>query len=95
VTGSDRAYRLAVAREALERYYQWQKSDGDEGLSFEVVGQLACCTRWLTEELWQENPEDATAIPIRRRPPAEARARLLEAGLPVDFVDEMIRKEKP
>jgi hypothetical protein len=37
----------------------------------------------------------STEIPLRRRPPAEARARMLEAGLPVDFVDAMIRKEKP
>jgi hypothetical protein len=59
MTGSDRAYRLAVARKALESYRQWQKSDGDEGLSFEVVGQLVSCTRWLTEELLQETPEGA------------------------------------
>ncbi len=95
MTGSDRAYRLALARKALESYGQWLESEGDEGLSFEVVGQLVSCTRWLTEELWQENPDGAIEIPLRRRPPAEARARLLEAGLPVDFVDEMIRKEKP
>ena len=95
MTGSDRAYRLAFARKALESYYQWQKSEGDEGLSFEVVGQLVSCARWLTEELWQETPEGAMEIPIRRRPPAETRARLLDAGFPADFIAEMIRKEKP
>jgi hypothetical protein len=46
---------------------------------------------WIAGFEWSTAPPQAIPVVIRRRPPGEAKARLLAAGMPEDLAEELSR----